>query len=481
MPLIAKAPGKQKLYPKQSIAMTNSDYIEAFGTILKKSVDIDADLHNITVLYDEFFQKYFNAFSRVVNQLLLKVTYIFVPDSYQQTMQNNKKFYHQNEIQLPIGINAALHASDVVLNFLTGSSGYSKVRGAVITAIKDNGAKVVHAPHLDDNVLKIILGTSFEKVQEDCELMAWALGSSHTASIQTTGPNNRANELVIKLKGWDNDPFISSGVIANNSWGNVLPGEAFCCPKALDVNGTICINGSVPGHAFRKNEFLSITFVKGRITEWNATPDSPIQSYFKGLQDNAASMKDEDWNLFAELGIGLNPAIRLLTGNPLFDEKMAGTLHIAIGDNVSFGHSNQSHIHEDLVVLNPTLLLDGKPVIANGKPHLAAIKAWRRQALPREIPAGLDGRIIQFRQTKIHFTNDAVKRMLNTGNRIGYINIFNAAQNKKITTLNKHIQLEKLDEIRYTDLAGRSGRHISKKALDQMLETFIHYKMVTVK
>jgi len=461
--------------------MTESDYITAFNLMLRKSVKANAKKDNITLLYDEFFQPYFDAFVRVANQQLLRVTYIFVPDSYQQTLQNNRRFYHLDEIELPKGINAVLHASDIVLNFLTGSSGYSKVRGAVITAIKDNGAKVVHAPHFDDSVGNTFLATALERVQQDCELMAWALGNSSTASILTTGPNNHANELVIRLKGWDNDPFISSGVIASNSWGNLLPGEAFCCPDAADVDGTSCINRSVPSHAFRKGEFLSITFKKGRITEWSATPNSPIHTYFKGLQDNAVKMKDKAWKLFAELGIGLNPAIRALTGNPHFDEKMAGTLHIAICANVSFGHRNQSHIHEDLVVLGPTLLLDGKTIISKGKPDLQAIRNWRKQALPSGTPIADEGRVIEFRQAKIHFGNNSVKRMLNAGNRIGYINIFSPLQSKKIAELNKHIQLDKLDEIRYSELARKSAQHMDKDALDHMLKIFFHYKMVNIR
>ena len=43
---------------------------------------------------------------------------------------------------------------------------------------------------------------------------------------------------------------------------------------------------------------------------------------------------DSNWNVFAELGVGLNPTIKTLTGNSLFDEKAYGTIHIAIGDNV---------------------------------------------------------------------------------------------------------------------------------------------------
>jgi leucyl aminopeptidase (aminopeptidase T) len=60
-------------------------------------------------------------------------------------------------------------------------------------------------------------------------------------------------------------------------------------------------------------------------------------------------IRDRNWNTFAELGIGLNPAITILTGNSLFDEKAKGTIHIALGDNHAFGHHVESQFHDDLV------------------------------------------------------------------------------------------------------------------------------------
>jgi hypothetical protein len=54
--------------------MTNADQIIAFKTLMKKCVNVDKDFTgNITVLYDEFFQKYFEAFSHLINELRLKV------------------------------------------------------------------------------------------------------------------------------------------------------------------------------------------------------------------------------------------------------------------------------------------------------------------------------------------------------------------------------------------------------------------------
>jgi hypothetical protein len=459
--------------------MGTFNYSDAFRTILKKAVDADKT-KDITLVYDEFFLKYFDHFSRVVNDLLLKVTYIFVPDSYQQVLQNNDYFYEDGEIYLPKGINVAINNSDIVLNFLTGSSKSSKVRGAVLNYIKSSGCKVVHCPKLNDEVLKVVDATNFESVHKHCELMAWALGNAHTATIVTVNPEGKELELNMRMGIWDNDPFISSGVIMENSWGNVPPGEAFCCPKLVNVNGSICINGSIPGYAFQKDEFLCLTFTKGKITDSYSSPNPEIAGYLKKLEENATRLKDGNWNMFAELGIGLNPAIKFLTGNPLFDEKMAGTLHIAIGDNFVFGHPNQSHIHEDLIVRKPTFILDGKKIIDKGKLEVNLIKEWRRQFSPTA-SGNLENCTIVFKQAKIHFSESGVKRKLNKGNRIGYIEIFTASQNKLIAGLNRNIHLDELFDIRYTELIRRAKKYVTPSQLNVMIETFIHYKMAVLK
>jgi leucyl aminopeptidase (aminopeptidase T) len=93
---------------------------------------------------------------------------------------------------------------------------------------------------------------------------------------------------------------------------------------------------------------------------------------------------DDNWNTFAELGIGLNPKITDLTGNSLFDEKAIKTLHIAIGDNSVFGDDISSFIHADLVTRRPSLVLDGHVVMDRGVIDHAAIQQRRTAFIPSD-------------------------------------------------------------------------------------------------
>jgi leucyl aminopeptidase (aminopeptidase T) len=53
--------------------------------------------------------------------------------------------------------------------------------------------------------------------------------------------------------------------------------------------------------------------------------------------------------VIAEFGIGLNPKATSYTGYALFDEKLVGTCHIALGTNQYFGGANEAPVHFDFI------------------------------------------------------------------------------------------------------------------------------------
>jgi aminopeptidase len=59
---------------------------------------------------------------------------------------------------------------------------------------------------------------------------------------------------------------------------------------------------------------------------------------------------DEGARFLGELGIGCNPGITKHTRNILFDEKIDGTVHLAVGASYTYtGGRNESAVHWDLV------------------------------------------------------------------------------------------------------------------------------------
>lgn len=65
-----------------------------------------------------------------------------------------------------------------------------------------------------------------------------------------------------------------------------------------------------------------------------------------------------------EFGIGTNPSHKKPIGIVLYDEKVYGSVHFAFGGG---GEIRKCGIHEDFVVLNPTVVVDGEELIKKGK------------------------------------------------------------------------------------------------------------------
>ena len=76
----------------------------------------------------------------------------------------------------------------------------------------------------------------------------------------------------------------------------------------------------------------------------------------------AAAEVGRDASNLAELGIGTNVGVTDLVGSVLLDEKAAGTVHIAIGDNAGIGGDTDAPLHLDGIIRNPTVEADGEEV-----------------------------------------------------------------------------------------------------------------------
>jgi aminopeptidase len=78
---------------------------------------------------------------------------------------------------------------------------------------------------------------------------------------------------------------------------------------------------------------------------------------------------DKNASYVGEFGIGMNPLVTKYTNNLLFDEKIGGTIHLALGAAYKEnGGGNDSAIHWDLVksMKKAKLIVDGKVIQENG-------------------------------------------------------------------------------------------------------------------
>jgi hypothetical protein len=326
-----------------------------------------------------------------------------------------------------------------MVNLLDSDPETSSVRKAVNHRPRPRNCRLATIPGISHEVLASITESPFDSILKDCERMAWILGESRDVEIESYDSDGNPHTLRLQLNGWDSEPVMSPGLLLPGSWGNVPPGETFCCPRPETVSGTICINGSVPHHVIGTGEEIFLTFDHGTLTEWHSGNPSSALAFFETESARATVNRDKNWNTFAELGIGMNPRIAKLTGNPLFDEKAMNTLHIAIGDNSNFGDDVVSLVHHDLITVKPTLRLDGHVILNRGEFQRDLIDTLRAALRPveNELPNDV---IVTLRESRIGLHNDILQRRLSKAYRINYVQMADLATSLLLADLYNALQ-----------------------------------------
>lgn len=149
-----------------------------------------------------------------------------------------------------------------------------------------------------------------------------------------------------------------------NSYGlrNFPSGEIFTGPIEDSAEGTIRFTypASVNG---RQVEDIRLWFEQGKVVRATAAKN---EDFLRAMLDSDAGAR-----YLGELGIGANFGIQRFTGSILFDEKIGGTTHLAVGRSYpETGGVNQSAIHWDMVAdlrRGGEIRVDGEPFMVDGR------------------------------------------------------------------------------------------------------------------
>ena len=144
---------------------------------------------------------------------------------------------------------------------------------------------------------------------------------------------------------------------------NIPGGEFFGCPVEDSAEGTIAFTEFPAVYGGREMNGIRLRFEGGKVVDASAETN---ERYFLETIDT-----DEGSRRLGELGIGCNPGITRYMKNTLFDEKLDGTVHLALGNGMpDLGGQNVSKIHWDIVkdlrLPGTRLELDGEVVQQDG-------------------------------------------------------------------------------------------------------------------
>jgi aminopeptidase len=143
---------------------------------------------------------------------------------------------------------------------------------------------------------------------------------------------------------------------------NMPDGEIFTGPVEESVEGHVRFSYPTV-YQGRKVEGVSLRFEKGRVVKATAEKGEDFLQTTLGI--------DEGARYVGEFAIGTNKGITKATGNTLFDEKINGSFHMALGAGMpETGSKNQSAIHWDMVCSltdGGRIWVDGEKLYENGR------------------------------------------------------------------------------------------------------------------
>lgn len=246
--------------------------------------------------------------------------------------------------------NAMLNA-DVVIAPTKFSISHTKARRDASA----RGARIATIPLTEDDkeLIREMFGTGgmtadygIMKKHID-NLLTWLKGSTK-AHIKTP----LGTDLHVEFLGREWHPDTGLG-LNKGDFTNLPGGELYIAPT--NANGRLVVDGTF-GDFGLLDKPLTLDIKDNMVLEARGDHADELKKLFDLLGPGARNI--------AEFGIGMNPKARLW-GILLEDEKVGRTIHIALGNNASFGGTCTVPMHYDGIVTNPTVTVNDRKLNIN--------------------------------------------------------------------------------------------------------------------
>jgi leucyl aminopeptidase (aminopeptidase T) len=244
----------------------------------------------------------------------------------------------------PAAVAAAMCEVDVFLAPTTKSLSHTRARSAAT----DAGARGATLPGITEEVFATGLDADYDAIERHTREVYEQV--SDASELRVTTPAGTDITFEPGEREWRQD----TGIVHDaGEFSNLPAGETFVSPETAD--GTYVVDGTMMPHGLLDGESLTFEVEDGYVT--SISDDAVREQVEAGAED----VGRDAYNL-AELGIGTNVAVDELVGSVLLDEKAAGTVHVAIGDDAGIGGDTDAPLHLDGILREPTVLADGEEV-----------------------------------------------------------------------------------------------------------------------
>lgn len=251
--------------------------------------------------------------------------------------------------ELPKVVAAAMRAADAIVAPTTYSVNHTNARMEASRA----GARLIFMPDVNDTIFRDgSLDIDFLERKQVIDQVARILEEGREIAIRSAN----GTSLHASISGKHAVP--QSGIC--HEPGSISPPpciEVAIAPDEGTMQGVMRVDGSVVPPGGILSSPVDLTFEDGRIIEIRGGIDA------ERLRKTLESYDSPEMYCPVELGMGMNPNAEIGRGGYLEDEAEFGTLHVGIGNGITFGSSIRAPSHMDLVMRDAEVEVDGRLIL----------------------------------------------------------------------------------------------------------------------
>lgn len=328
------------IQPDENISASDKKRREGLVKIAKKILEVGKEICNIEfAAYPSLKENgvepsediWIKAFGRDSVRELNKNGYL------QRLRHKDKEPAYLKEVEKIINTykSNVVNAVIALSNFSTSHTKFRDLLCAIC------GTRYASMPLFDEEMFYGPMDVDWQKLAERTKKLADILNHGKEVLIKT--PNGTDVRMTIEGRKAKAD----TGLLTEpGSFSNLPAGEAFLAPLEGTTNGRLVIEWAP---TCKLDSPIILEVADGKVKNITGK-DSYADILTKKLNENS------DFRNIAELGIGTNDKAKR-PDNILESEKILGTIHIALGDNSSFGGTVRTPFHQDFVFFEPTVVV----------------------------------------------------------------------------------------------------------------------------